>query len=289
VFLSQFFSTNWGYGVSVAGPDDGMPFGLGWAELMIAAIAVIAIRRFENEDVKLLATFFAAAAFIGCFLMTQRAHAIWEALPPVQYVAFPWRLLAPVTCCMAILTASVVLAVARLPERWRAIAVAACAAAIVLSALPHAVPASYLSLDPLQWTPQQIAARGAIPATFDTFEPRWVVERPTYRGEGALVTRGTATTAVTRRTPEHLVVATRASSECEVELPIAYFPGWRLRLDGVEQPTDRLSSTGRMRVTVAAGAHTIDAAFHRTPLRWGADLTSAAALLLTLFALKLKR
>jgi hypothetical protein len=289
LFLSQFFSTNWGYGVSVAGPDDGMPFGLGWAQLLIAAIALIVIRRFEKDDAKLLATFFAAAAFLGCFLMTQRAHAIWEALPPVQYVAFPWRLLAPVTCCMAILTASVALAIARLPERWRAIAFGACAAAIVLSALPHAVPASYLSLDPLQWTPQQIAARGAIPATFDTFEPRWVAERPTYRGEGAQVTRGSATTALAERTPEHLVVTVRASSESDVDLPVAYFPGWHLRLDGVEQPTDRLSSTGRMLVTVGAGAHTIDASFHRTPLRWGADLTSAAALLLTLFALKLKR
>jgi hypothetical protein len=40
-----------------------------------------------------------------------------------------------------------------------------------------------------------------------------------------------------------------------------------------------------MRLTVGAGAHTVDATFERTPLRWTADLASIAATLLTaLFA-----
>jgi hypothetical protein len=226
-------------------------------------------------------TFFAAAAIGLCFLMTQRAQAVWDVLPQLHYVAFPWRLLAPAACCIALLAAAIGLAIPRLPERWRGAAVAACAAAIVLTALPHAQPAGYLSLDPELWTPRQIAARGVLPATFDTFEPRWVAERPSYRGEQLQVTRGAASAAITERTPARLVASVRAATEAGLELPVAFFPGWHLRLDGVEQPANDVTPTGRMRVTVAAGAHRIEASFERTPVRWLADLLSAAALLMT--------
>ncbi|HKS21731.1 MAG TPA: hypothetical protein VJZ76_02945, partial [Thermoanaerobaculia bacterium] len=174
---------------------------------------------------------------------------------------------------------------ARLPERWRGAGFAACIAVIVLSGVVHAKPASYLSIDLKQWTQHEIAAHGVIPATFDTFEPRWVSERPVYRGDAPLVTRGAAAASVVRRDPTRYVASIRAQSECDVELPVAYFPGWHLRLDGVEQPADNVSPMGRMRLTVGAGAHTVEATFARTPLRWTADILSIAALLLTaLFA-----
>jgi hypothetical protein len=50
-----------------------------------------------------------------------------------------------------------------------------------------------------------------------------------------------------------------------------------------EQPADNVAPSGGMRVTVAPGRHTVDATFERMPLRWSADLLSAAALLLALF------
>jgi uncharacterized membrane protein len=282
LFPAQFFSARWGYGVSVPGDQDGMPFGLGWAELLIAAVAVVFLVRSGDARWKEWAIFFAGAAFALCFLMTHRAHAVWDALPQLQYVAFPWRLLAPVTCCIALLVSAIALVIARLPERWRTAALTACAAAIVLTGVKHAEPVGYLSLDPELWTPPQIAARGVVPATFDTFEPRWVAERPVFRGQGVLVTRGSATVATTARTPVRLDVAVRAASEADLELPIAYFPGWRVRLDGVEQPTDNLSPTGKMRLTVGAGEHRVEATFGRTPLRVIADVVSAAAALLIL-------
>jgi hypothetical protein len=147
VFPKQFFATAWGYGVSIPGDQDGMPFSLGWAQLLLGGIAAIAVARWETDAWKRWTAFFAGAAFVLCFLMTQRAHAVWDKFPQIQYVAFPWRLLASTTCCLALLAAAVTLALARLPERWRGAAYAACIAAIVLSTVVHARPASYLSID----------------------------------------------------------------------------------------------------------------------------------------------
>jgi hypothetical protein len=275
----QFFATQWGYGVSVAGDQDGMPFMLGWPLLIVAACAAIHIARSESQQWKEWLAFFAGAVVVLCFLMTQRAHALWDALPQLQYVAFPWRLLGPATFCLALLAGAVVLAAQHLSVRRRNVAYAAILTVLVLGTARYAKPSGYLSLDEHLWTPTQIAAYGAVAGTFETFEPRWVKERPTYTAGQIVVTRGSASSTVISRTPQSYVASVRAAVESDLELPLAYFPGWRVRVNGLDQPVDTPSPMGRMRVTVPAGNHRLEATFERTPVRWAADLTSLAALI----------
>lgn len=284
VFPAQFFARTWGYGVSVPGDQDGMPFTLGWTQLLIAVIAAIAVAGSDSARWKGWVAFFGAATFVLCFLMTGRAHALWDAIPQLHYVAFPWRLLATACFCLALLVAAIALAIPRLPAHWQRAAFAAVIAAIVLPALPHARPASYLSLDPKLWTPRQIAARNVVAGTFDTFEPRWVTERPLYDGGAIRVLGGSGEAAVVTRTPVSISGTVRAATGCELELPVAYFPGWRVLVDGVEHAAEVPSANGRMRVTVGPGTHRIEARFGRTPVRWAADITSIVAALAMLAA-----
>ena len=277
----QFFSRAWGYGTSGPGLEDGMPFSLGWPHLILAGIAAVAVALWQSERWKQWTAFFGLAAFAQCFLMTQRAHDVWDAVPHLHYVAFPWRLLAPTAFCMALLVAAVMLAIQRLPTHWRTTACMAVLAALVLAAIPHAQPASYLTLDPVQWTPAQLAARGAVGGTFETFEPRWITARPAYNGGGLTVNRGSATTRVVDRGPTHLTATVVAATPSEVELPVSFFPGWRVRVDGTDVVPDPPSATGRIRLTVGPGTHAIDARFVRTPVRWAAEAVSVAALLIT--------
>jgi hypothetical protein len=275
----QFFSTMWGYGVSIAGDQDTMPFALGWPTLILASIAAIAIVRRESEEWKAWLAFFAGAVFVLCFLMTQRAHGVWDAWPQLQYVAFPWRLLAPTSFCLALLAAAIALPISRLQPRLRNVAYAAAIASIVLTALPHAKPAGYLSLDESLWTPHDIAAGNVVAATFDTFEPRWVQVRPRYTGNAIVTSSGTASASIIERTPTHLAASIRAAAPSDLELPISWFPGWRVRVDDADYPLDTPSPTGRIRLSVAPGTHRLEASFERTPIRWAADLTSLAAII----------
>lgn len=277
----QFFSRAWGYGTSGPGLEDGMPFSLGWPHLIIAAIAAVAVARSQSERWKAWTAFFGLAVFVQCFLMTQRAHAVWDAVPQLHYVAFPWRLLAPTAFCLALLTAAIVLALRELPGNWRPAASIAVFAALVLPAIRHAQPASYLTLDPLQWTPAQIAARGAVAGTFETFEPRWIVARPVYNEGRVEVTSGSATAQVVRRRPTHLQATVVAATPSEIELPVSFFPGWRIRMDGADVEAAPPSAMGRIRLTVPAGTHQVEARFVRTPVRWVADALSVLALLFT--------
>jgi hypothetical protein len=277
---AQFFSTMWGYGVSVPGPDDGMPFQLGWPLLLVGAAGAIAIVRSRQEAWKEWIAFMAGAAAVLCYLMTARAHAVWDAIPQLQYVAFPWRLLAPVTFCLAIAAASVTLAIEQLEACRRPLAIAAVLAVLVLPSLDHAKPAGYLSLDETLWSPAEIASHNVVAATFDTFEPKWVQVHPLPAGGRILVTRGSAAARVLDKTPEHLLAIVTAVTDADLELPIAYFPGWHIRLDDVEQPVDRPAANGRIRLATAAGTHRVEAEFERTPALWLADLLSFLGLII---------
>ena len=253
-----------------------MSFALGWPLLLLAGIAGIAIVRRESDEWKQWFAFFAGATFILCFLMTQRAHALWDAIPQVQYIAFPWLPSAPATFCLALLTAAIVFAINRLPARWQNAAYAAVIASVVLSGLPHAKPVSDLSLDETLWTPHDIAEYNVVAATFDTFEPRWVQLRPTHTGGRILVLRGNVTATIAPRPPTRFAEQLRATTLSDIELPLAYFPGWHLRLDGVEQPVDTPSPMGRMRLSVAPGTHEVEALLSNA-LRSAGSPTSPAS------------
>lgn len=285
---AQFFSSKWGYGLSVPGDQDGMPFSLGWPLMLLGGLALLESMRSGSERTKHMLMFFAGAVVVQCFLMTQRAHGVWDSIEQLQYIAFPWRLLASTTFILALLAGASALAIARLPQRWQKVALAAAIALLVGTGLRHAKPQSYLSLDEKLWTPRNIAARAVIASTFETFEPRWVKTRPTP-ATAVVVTRGTASTAILQRKPTHLVASVQAGTVADLELPVAYFPGWQVLVDGVEQRVDQPNAMGRMQVSVTAGAHVIDASFRRTPARWLADLTSTAALLVMLLTLYFDR
>ena len=158
----------------------------------------------------------------------------------------------------------------------------------MLTGVRHATPVSYLSLDPALWTPRQIAARGAVAGTFETFEPRWVLERPAYNGGAITVQSGSCTPAIVSRRPTSLTATVQATSDCTLELPVAYFPGWRISIDDVEAIQEPPSPTGRMRITVGPGQHRLEAEFVRTPTRWVADITSFAALLIGLALVRVR-
>jgi hypothetical protein len=286
---AQFFTNAWGYGPSVPGAEDGMPFTLGWPHLLVAVIAAVAVARSDSQRWKEWTAFFGAATFVLCFLMTERSHALWDAIPQLHYVAFPWRLLGPACFCLALLTAAIVLALPRLDVQWQRIAYGAIVATLVLTMLPRATPASYLSIDPAQWTPRRIAINGAVAGTFESFEPRWVSERPVWNGGAIDVRRGTCVPTVSARRPTSLIASVQATADCELELPMAYFPGWRVSIDDAPAPHEPPSPTGRIRVSLPRGSHRLEAEFVRTPVRWIAETISVLMLLAAAIAFAVLR
>jgi hypothetical protein len=135
VYLSQFFSSFWGFGYSIAGPADGMSFQLGLLQVIgavVGAVGACANRKSQIADGDVivrearithhaprithhairnpqsLVPFLVAATLLCLFAMTPAARPIWERLPLVGSIQFPWRLLGLTTVTLALLCGAAV-------------------------------------------------------------------------------------------------------------------------------------------------------------------------------------
>jgi hypothetical protein len=255
-----------------------MSFALGWSHLLFAAVALVLAARFAKADDRHWLRFFALAGGILCFLMLRDAEWIWDGLPLLQYVEFPWRLLLPVAICLALLVA----AFARVAERWpryRAALFASAMALLIVPNLSHLAPRGSRDVDLTQWTPHQIAVRGIEMTTALEYTPRWAEVRPPYSAHIATVLDGDADVQQTRRTPISWSAQVAAHRPSAIQLAISYFPGWRVSVDGAEVQVKPMASTGQIRFDVPQGDHLVEVEWSRTGLLWLADGISLAALM----------
>lgn len=95
------FSRFWGYGPSVFGPNDGLSFQIGFAHwilsLLVAALSLLAIFRIGKNriDKKVLFVILYSVAFgwFAAFMTHQNSTFIWQKIPLLAFVQFPWRFL----------------------------------------------------------------------------------------------------------------------------------------------------------------------------------------------------
>ena len=106
VYPSQLWSTFWGFGYSVPGPDDGMSFQLGlpqWIAAVIGGAAALGAAHLSLRTRRAEAIFLLIVCAGAIFAMTPAARPLWDAFPLAASVQFPWRLLTLTTIAAALL------------------------------------------------------------------------------------------------------------------------------------------------------------------------------------------
>ena len=100
VYLPQFFSRFWGFGLSVPGAaGDGMPFQLGLPHFLLAIIGIL----WSRKDKLIQGAFTLYILLI--LLMSNFSSILWEKVNLLRYVQFPWRILS-VTALLQIICIS---------------------------------------------------------------------------------------------------------------------------------------------------------------------------------------
>ncbi|MBI2822940.1 MAG: hypothetical protein HYX74_12020 [Acidobacteria bacterium] len=286
VYPRQFFLSPWGYGLSLPGPADGMSFTLGWSHLILLLVVAVWARKAPGRvDGRWLGFFFCAAVVL-CLLMTSYSDWIWSRLPLLQYVEFPWRLLAPATVCVALLVAPLAallepMAIRR--RKWLAGALAL----LILPNLSHAQPPEVHPIDPSQWAPEQMARRGIRVTTVEEYEPVWVKRRAPFRTDPLRVLSGDAELLDLTRSPVHWEAKVSARLDSLAELALAYFPGWSVSIDGREVPVEIAGESGLIRFAIPAGGEQVIVHFGSTwPRRIGGAISLLSILVLGALGVK---
>ena len=276
VYLNQLFYSPWGYGLSVPGPNDGMSFSLGWSHLLLVAIAWIWIARRPSLGDGRLIRFFGIAGILLALLTLQDAVWIWEQLPLLQSVEFPWRLLGPVTLCFAMVVAQLGKILESIP-RWRAAGLAAALALLIAPNLGHMHTKQPWDVDLAFWTPEQLSIRGFETTSAGECTPKWMVAAPKYTPAAATVLSGDAEIQSSARVPLHWTSGIKARTPATIEMRTAYFPGWQVRVDGRPVDAGPGPLTGLITFQVPAGDHTVEVYYGRTtPEKLAAGVSIAA-------------
>ncbi len=249
--------------------------------MMIACIAAFVLgggRPAAGPGVR-QARFWAGIAGLAFVMMLPVARPIWDLLPPLQAIQFPWRLNTLLTLATAALTALWAGSIRSRVSRVNGLALGVVCVVLIGQSLPTV--ATYLaltaspgaaSMDKMliqlgsvseEARAKVLAAKSAIDVA--EYRPRWV-DREFYGTPQALRASLAKMQAVSRaqgvtilsRSPRRMVLATDMPAAGWVKLPHFYYPGWRAVTVASATPLPiRPSAEGLLEVKTAAGRQKI--------------------------------
>jgi hypothetical protein len=275
---------------------------LGLVPTLLATIGVIVglLRELDRER-RVTLIFFALAAIVMVGMSTGASLWLWENLPLISFVQFPWRFIGRAALPIAILASA---AFATQPDRKsesslksHLLPLASCLL-LILAAFPATYPlrgtcqgdTAYPTIDDLfAYEHRPGGLVGADPT--GSYFPIGVKKKP--RGS-PLEAQYAAGETVTRfdQTPlpegASIIEAdygpNRARIVIETPEPFRarylafYFPGWRAAVDGQPVAITPTDPEGLISFDVPAGRHTIAVRFGETPLRLTCDIISIISL-----------
>jgi hypothetical protein len=280
VYPSQLIRLEWGRGFSVAGPEDGLSFQLGLAQLMAALGGLGALWRRGPTAARALAGAGLAGTLVALLLATPASALLYDALPVLATVQFPWRFLGPASLFVAALGGAGVAAAGR----GATLAAAAIVAVVVIQSGEHrrAIPLPEAEI----FTRPELVARAVEGRLLgklcvaDEYLPRWA-RAASRRSFPPGPPRPASPTA---RIGPSMVAGARLQFEAageaplsSIEIPWYYFPGWTATVDGGPAPVAP-SAEGFLTVAIPPGRHVVEVAFGPTPLRRAAAAITAAGL-----------
>lgn len=286
-----------------------MRFHLGLAQAALAGSGLIVgmIRAGERgsreaKERRACLIFFAAFAVVCVFMSIRASLWLWERVPLLPFIQFPWRFVGRATLPVALLASASIPATQyaiRNTFHVSRILPLILVSVLVLIALPYTYPPDgYCSSAPHPtindlFAYEHRSKRAGLAAT-GAFFPRWVQRRPV----GSPLEEQYATGSVARFDETALPAgasvieadygANQARVVVETPIPFRahylafYFPGWQVRVDGESVEITPSDPEGLITFEVPAGRHVLAVRFSETPLRLSADAVSLLSLVLFL-------
>ncbi len=269
VQLYELLIPSWGSEFSATGGiGNKMSFQLGLIPIGILMSSVVVSRKYTRTEATAPLRFFLTWMLLVILLLFSQSAPVWEILTPIQFIQYPWRLLAfavPITA----FSASYVFGHVR-SKYW--------GYALLLSMLVltyrYSRPVMYEPRDERYYTSRKNFSDGtsSMGNSFSTVWTAWKKERPTSR---ATVTSGTVKEN-TRSSYMNKEFQVQMIQSGQMDVHTLYFPGWTAYIDG--NRTDiSYADTGTIRLHVPEGSHSVHLKFQDTPIRSVANMISIAS------------
>ncbi|MDO8638592.1 MAG: hypothetical protein Q7R43_03380 [Candidatus Daviesbacteria bacterium] len=286
VAIPQFFSTFWGYGSSLWGPTDGLSFQIGLANLATLTLAVILglIHR-KDKKMLLLCGFLGLSFTLSLFLQHNRSAFIWEAIPLMAFIQFPWRFLAVSIFIAAVVGGAVTV---YLTGKLRFVYVVLFIL-IVLSPILYFKPQKYVDDSFFEkFLDKEIMKKG-VDLTKD-YLPIWVQTTDAPPLNYPEAEKGRIEVLRFEKKTNLASAQINVLEGSVIEVPITYFPGWTVIANEKSLELENPSERGVIKFKLSTGSYDLRFEFRDTSVRMAGNYISimSAAFLAAFLTLKFK-
>jgi hypothetical protein len=272
VSVSQlFFSRFWDYGGSIFGDNDHMSFQVGWPHWWVAVgLGVYSVVGFikQKKTVFLLILGLIAMTLISLFLAHSRSTFIWQKIPVLAFIQFPWRLVGLSVFLISFAGAGITLIK---PRKAKYFVVSLVVVVAILLNYQYFRPDMHFYGETdetklsgaLFYTQQQAAVSDYLPRTSKAAPLELAPQNPE-------VISGTAEIRNFTKTAGTFFFDANVVSQSVLDVPIIYFPGWRafvLAGQGEELEIVPGGDLGVIRISLPVGSHMVEGRFSNTPTR----------------------
>ena len=280
-------------------------FNLGMLQWVLALVGGTALVRGRVAQ-KRQAIFFVTAVLGLLFMMLPWSEPIWAALPLIEFLQFPWRLLGPIAFMLAVLAGvGTHWLVSMTKQQWLP---ATLVGGILLLAMPLSQvtpwpsdfgPTDTLAVAAKEWQGLWLGTTSTsdfVPVTVDLIPAPQDSVNVGLRDGGMVdrVNRATLPAGTTVSGSEVNGLHFRYEIDSDKAFPLRLFlfdfPGWEARIDGEPVKTELGRPEGFLIVPVPAGIHLVDVQFKDTyPRQLGWFLSGLSLLAVVVGAYYLRR
>lgn len=283
LYIRQFFSSYWGYGGSSWGPEDNMSYFLGYGQLlggMVFGLAWLSSLLKKKQPLSRL-LFFASLGILAvfCAFMTLlKSKFIWDAIPLITTIQFPWRWLSLVSLLLAILGGAGVSMISR--KLYRMVVAFIIVMICVLGSWFYFQPERYLDNQYALYFTDPERIRVEMSQVLPDYIPKSMAPIDKVRKSLFLVPAGTENQVETIVDRSHeKLFKTNFTSQLAFNVQIASYPGWVVEIDGKPVEWTSKGQYGTMLFDVPPGEHLISVYFGSTPVRSISDTISFLSIL----------
>jgi hypothetical protein len=285
----QLIQSGWDYGASIAGPNDGLSFNLGWLHLVLSLFSIFVLlivgKEIKHKSLKLTYFYSLFIVLIAIFFMFPPSKFLWDNLPLLPFVQFPWRFIMLTVPTLTILAVTG-LELISLSFKWPQWLQAGAAAGLIGLAIFLSRNHWFLN-QPLFWENPKTDALAGTTTWADEQATQWLQPKPTSVPDQRIEFLNAGVDGIIRiqdwKTHRHQYEIEVDQTTTLVEHTM-YYPGWKAWID--DEPVainyQHQQYPGEIVLPIPAGQHTIVTQMTETPIRKTVDLVSGATLLLVL-------
>lgn len=268
LYRNHFISPFQLFRIPKEGINIGTPIQIGITSLLILAFSLFSFIKKKNAKIGYFILFF----LISLFLTTSYSKLIWQNLPQITYILYPWRFLS-----LAIFSISFLAILCIKNSRFKSLII------IALVFLTIATSRHYFL------KPTQMESNYPFPnlKTQNEFNTIWTNEE-TFKVRPLISSTDTnSKIKMLKANPFDVIFENTSGDESQITIRKMYFPGWKLQVDG--KNTDIQIVDGLISTNLDPGTHLIEAKFEESDVRKFANyLTLLSFIFLLVLFIKMK-